>query len=717
MKRTSQIAAGVLALLLLLGAILGCGRGQRWNVLVVTLDTTRADYLGCYGRQSARTPHFDRLAAEGFLFEHAVSAAPITLPSHSTIFTGTYPPVHGVRDNGLFQLPGGVTTLAEILKGEGYATAAAVGSYPLSHEFGIAQGFDLYDDHITINAEDPAGHRKAAPKNLYFDERSAVQVNDAILPWLREHLDRPFFAWIHYWDAHHPHIPPEPYSQLYPQDLYQGEIAFVDNSFGTILRALDEGGALERTLIVIVGDHGEGRGEHFEDTHSMLAYDSTLHVPLILKVPGMAGGRRIGGRVGTVDILPTLLDLLGIGRRPEEIQGRSFLSQMRAPDSAATGREVHYAEALSPRLSYGWGELRALYRGNLKYIHGPRPELFDLEADPRELQNLAPGRPTEAAQLKQDLEVFLARQPKHQADDAVKAQDAEVRQRLAALGYISGGGDAPENIQEKLLDGGVPPQERIGDNSLASFAKQLLANGDFLRAKDSAEQLISRDPDNAFYRGILAQSWLGLGDAERAAAVLEQPSQGFAQNDATFVDVARELWSRDLRQRGRALIEGYLRNRPTADGLYVHAEMLGELGDLAGQESDLRQAIGLQPKHGSARLSLAILLAGTSRRAEGETLLAGLLADFPLNARYHFNYAVVLLEPAEPSRQELAIGHFERAIHLNPSYWKAYLQLLALRLERGESEQAGTLQRQLEARCTELEVIQQARNLIKRSAA
>ena len=717
MKRRKLFAAAGLALLALLGAILGCGRRQPYNVLVVTLDTTRADYLGCYGRQSARTPHFDRVAAEGFLFEHAVSSAPITLPSHSTIFTGTYPPVHGVRDNGLFQLPDGVTTLAEILKGEGYATAAAVGSYPLSSEFGIAQGFDLYDDHITINAEDSAGHRMVAPKNLYFDERSAVQVNDAILPWLREHLDQPFFAWIHYWDAHHPHIPPEPYNQLYVHDLYQGEIAFVDNTFGTILRTLEEGGVADRTLIVIVGDHGEGRGEHYEDTHSMLAYDSTLHVPLILKVPGMEGGKRIVRRVGTVDILPTLLDLLGVGKRPEEIQGRSLSAELRDPGAANSGREVHYAEALSPRLSYGWGELRALYRGNFKYIHGPRPELFDLDLDPRELRNLAPGRPEETARLKQDLEVFLARQPKRQADDAVKAQDAEVRQRLAALGYISGAGESPQNIQEKLIDGGLPPQDRIGDNSLASYAKQQLANGDYLRAKDSADQLIARDPENAFYRGILAQAWLGLGDPERAAAVLEQPSHGFAQNDATFIDVARELWSRDLRQRGLDLIEGYLRNTPSADGWYVHAEMLGEMGDQAGQESDLREAIELQPKHGSARLSLAILLAGTARRAEAEPLMTGLLADFPLNARYHFNYAVALLEPAEPARQELAIHHFERAIHLNPTYWRAYLQLLALRLERGETEQAGSLHRQLEARCTEVEVIQQARNLIKRSAS
>lgn len=716
MKLRRPIDFLLLSLVLLLGV--SCGRSQKWNVLVITLDTTRADYLGCYGRVSARTPNLDQLAAEGFLFRHAVSAAPITLPSHSTLFTGTYPTVHGVRDNGLFHLPEEATTLAEILAGRGWATAAAIGAYPLAHEFGIAQGFGFYDDHVTLSAEDFLGQRIEPRKNLFFDERSAVQVNDAILPWLREHQDRLFFAWIHYWDAHHPHIPPAPFDQLFQHDLYQGEIAFVDQSLGAVLRTLRESGAYDRTLIVVAGDHGEGRGEHYEDTHSQLAYDATLQVPLILRVPGMQGGHQIARRVGTVDVLPTLLDLLGIEERPEELQGRSLAGLLRNPAGGQepAGRGVHYAETLSPRLSHGWGELRAFYEDRYKYVHGPRPELFDLESDPHETRNLVNELPEQAAQLRQNLESFLARQPKSQAGSAIKKADIEVRERLAALGYLSASGDAPESIIEELRGDGVAPQDRVTDNNLSSFAKQQISSGEFLTAREAAQTLIERDPGNAFYRGLLAMSWLGLGQPERAADVIDDASSLVAQNDGIFLQVARELFSLGQRERALGIVERLLGEHDGAPGRYLLAEMRSELGEPDAYERELRAALALDPSHAPSRLSLAILLAQRGERAEAEALLAGLLRDHPLNSRYHFNYALVLLTPPDPARESEAIGHLERAIEINPNYWKAQLQLLAMRLARGERGEGEEIFRQLEGRCRDLEVLRQARALMAQTA-
>jgi len=695
----------------------GCRGPEKWNVLVVTLDTTRADFLGCYGRASASTPNLDRLAQEGYLFLRAISAAPITLPSHSTIFTGTYPPVHGVRDNGLFALSEESTTLAEILRQQGYATGAAVGSFPVTRQFGLAQGFDFYDDHITVNVEDPQGIRVKPQGNLFFDERSAVQVNDAILPWLRQHLDRPFFAWIHYWDAHHPHVPPPPFDQLFANELYDGEIAFVDRSFGAVLRALKAGGVADRTIIVVVGDHGEGRGEHHEDTHSLLAYDSTLHVPLILFVPGEAGGRQIRQRVGTVDIVPTILDLLHIDSRPKEIQGRSLVKLLGGDTEgdATSSRRVLYAETLSPRLAYGWGELRALSENGLKYIHGPRPELFDLEQDPGETRNLLDDRPAEAQRMRRDLEVFLSRQDSTLAKKAIKGENAEVRARLAALGYLSGAGDAPETVVEVLRSEGVPPQDRVEDNSLSSYAKQKLNSNEFLLAREAALGLVDRDPESAFYRSLLAMALLGLDQLDRAAEVLADDRALSPSNRRIYFETSRRLFSAGQRDRAMALLGRMLGREDSASGRYLLAEMRSELGDSPGYERELRAALDLDPAHAPTRLSLAILLAGKGEREAATELFTGLLRDFPLNARYHFNYAMHLLGPHDDAQPEEAIAHLERATELLPSYWRAELQLLRLRVARGETEAAEEGFQRLETRCRDAAVLGEARAIMARA--
>ncbi|MEO1369044.1 MAG: sulfatase, partial [Acidobacteriota bacterium] len=484
----------------------------------ITLDTTRADFLGCYGKESARTPNLDRVAEEGTLFLHALSSVPVTLPSHSTLFTGTYPLVHGVRDNGLFSLPSERQTLAEILKDQGYATGAAIGAFPLTREFGLDQGFDYYNDHISIAGEDYRGRKQEQKSGNFFEERPADRVNDAILPWLRENAERPFFAWIHYWDPHHPHIPPAPYDQLYSHDLYQGEIAFADQNLGVVLRELETQGIADRTLIVISGDHGEGRGEHNEDTHSLLSYDSTLRVPFLIKAPGFPAGVRISERVGTVDALPTILDLLGL-EAPDEVQGRSLVPQLRG-EAREGNRRAYYAETLSPRLSHGLGELRAFYKGSYKYIHGPRPELYDLGEDPDELRDLVALEPEIGSSLESDLAAFIAENAGSQSSDAVHEVDDETRQRLAALGYISSSGSSNVEVQEVLSREGTPPQDRVQDVNLLCCWRQFAGVGNFLEAKETALRLIARDPENPSHHGLLARSYYGLGQIDRAADVI-----------------------------------------------------------------------------------------------------------------------------------------------------------------------------------------------------
>ena len=306
------------------------------NVVLFTFDTTRADFLGCYGREDATTPNLDHLAASGYRFAHAISSNPVTQPAHATILTGLYPMVHGVRDNLLFRLPEERQTLAERLQQHGYRTGAAIGGFPLTREFGTSQGFDYYDDDLTARRRDYRGRPAPWKANTYYEERPASHVNDAILPFLREANQQPFFLWLHYWDPHEPHIAPPPYGQLYAHDPYQGEISYADDQLGRLLGELEALGVADRTLVLMTSDHGEGRGEHGEATHAFLAHDSTLHVPLILYVPGRPGGQVIDQTVGTVDIVPTVLDLLGMDI-PEELQGQSLVPLMDEDSDSAKG--------------------------------------------------------------------------------------------------------------------------------------------------------------------------------------------------------------------------------------------------------------------------------------------------------------------------------------------------------------------------------------------
>ncbi|MEM6795572.1 MAG: sulfatase, partial [Acidobacteriota bacterium] len=408
---------------LCLTPLAGCGAGAGgtaagdWNLLFVTFDTTRADALSCYGHEDAKTPTLDALAAEGFLFEQAFATVPITLPSHSSLFTGTYPMAHGVRENGSFRLAESRTTLAEVLGGAGFATGAAVGSFPLTRGFGIEQGFGFFDDNITAARRNIEGKVTSDIDSLYFDERPSQHVNDAILPFLEKQAGGRFFAWLHYWDPHQPLIPAPPFDQLFAHDLYQGEIAQADQSLGQILAELERLGVLEKTLIVMAGDHGEGHGEHGEDSHSLLAYNSTLHVPLIVKIPGREGGVRIADRVSTIDVMPTLLELLGL-EAPPTMQGESLLPLIESGRREGRERPI-YAETLSPRLSHGWGEQRAVFYGDQKYIHGPRSELYNLRLDPRELDDLAPQKPEDASEMKRLLEGLLKRYSVADAADSV----------------------------------------------------------------------------------------------------------------------------------------------------------------------------------------------------------------------------------------------------------------------------------------------------------
>lgn len=702
------LVAAALAVAALLSVATGCRARRPWNVLVVTLDTTRADHLGCYGKESARTPNLDRLAAEGTLFSNCVSAAPVTTPSHSTIFTGLYPPAHGVRDNGLFALPEGSGTLASRLRGAGWSTGAAVASFPLTRGFGLAQGFDFYDDHITVLAEGPSGERVKPFRGSYFDERPAARVNDAVLPWLRRQAREPFFAWVHYWDPHQPLVPPPPFNQLFAHDLYQGEIAYVDQCLGTLLAELRARGLGDRTLVVVVGDHGEGRGEHDELSHSMLAYDSTLHVPLLIRAPGAPAGRRVAQRVGTVDLLPTVLALLG-QPVPAGLDGRSLAPLVTGAEPESASRRLYYAETFSPRLSYGWGELRALYSGPTKLIHGPRTELFDLSSDPEEVESLAAARPGEVERMTEALSSFLRTHARPAAAGAVRPGDEETRRRLESLGYLTGAGAAPSSV-EALRTDGTAPQDRVGDVNLWSRVKAQLDEGSFLEARELALELVAREPANTHYRMLLLQAWAGIGRLDEAARVAEE-SASLSHSGNDVLRLAELLFASGERRRGLALAERAVAEKESAPGRFLLAEMRRALGEKERADEDLRATLRLEPRFDKARSALALALAesGTPEGvAEAEVEFRQLLRDRPLDVRAHFNYGLLLMKSG---RLEEGASSVRRAIELHPSYWEAHLALLAARVDQGLREEAAEILRRLEADCREPAILGMARKL------
>ena len=677
-----------------------CG-GRPPNVLLFTFDTTRADFLGCYGKDSARTPHLDRMAAQGFLFEHAYASNPVTQASHATILTGVYPMVHGVRDNTFFHLPDERQTLAELLKARGYATGAAVGGFPLTAEFGTAQGFDFYDDDLTASRLDFRGRPAQRRFATWYDERPAGHVNDAILPWLRERGGEPFFAWLHYWDPHEPHIAPAPYGQLFAHDPYQGEIAYADESLGAVLRELDELGELERTLIVMTSDHGEGRHQHREVTHAFLAYDTTIHVPLILQVPGRQGGRRIAERVGTVDIVPTVLDLVG-AEIPPEIQGRSLLPLMdgAAPTGAGRDRRPYYAESMSPRLSHDFGELRAFFLGPWKYIHGPRPELFHLGDDPRELTDLAAERAEERRRMEAALVEFLESHKSADAADAAYEASEETRRRLAALGYLSTG-EGPQTVTEELRSDGIAPQDRVGDINLQSRLRRELGGGRFGAAERTARRLLELAPQNPFYRSSLAAALVGQQRFDQAAQVVEATETVSSGNVEQFLRVARSLFDAGERQRGLELARRLAAAEETADSRAVLGVMLRDAGDAEAFEAAMERALELEAEHRDARLELARHRLAEDRLDSAEEQLRRLLAAFPADVEGHLAWGRLLRARGD---RGAALERVERTLRLAPGLCEAHVERVDLLAELARREDAADALERLRDRCRDEEI-------------
>lgn len=635
------------------------------NVLLITIDTLRADALGSYGNPRVATPFMDRLADGGVRFESAHAHNVVTLPSHANILSGRLPLDHGVRDNSGFRFPEGADTLATLLKNEGYATAAFVSAFPLESRFGLTRGFDVYDDRFGGSGESVAFH---------MEERRGAETVAAARRWLDANAGRRTFAWIHLYDPHAPYAPPEPFASRFAGEPYLGEVSATDAALAPVIEPLLAAGDRGRTLVVLTSDHGEALGEHKETTHGIFAYQGTLRVPLILFAPGRLPKRVVAEPAQHVDIAPTVLDLLG--RAAEgRFAGRSLLGAIAGGEAPA---RTTYFEALSASLNRGWAPLHGVIRGGYKYLELPLPELFDLRTDPKETRNLVARDPVRAGEMRS-----LLRQIR-EADRGIarRSEDADVREKLRGLGYISGEPSAVKTAHGEADD----PKNLIEFDNLINDVIARYSTGDLAGAMQVSEDLVRRKPDMGLARmhyGFLLRQSGNLG------AAIDQLRQALTLNPADTDVVA--LLGVYLNEAGRfkeaiAVLEAYA-GKPDADVEVLVAYGMNLAGAGRGPEAiaAFERVRALDPSNAMALVNIGTvhLMAGGADQAAAFFRQA--LAANPNLARAHNSLGVIA---AQAGRYDEAVAEWRRAVELEPAESQTLFNLGTLLVRMGRPAEA-----------------------------
>lgn len=466
---------------------------EELNIILFTIDTLRADHLECYGYDKVKSPQINRLAKEGILFEHNIAQTPLTLPSHSSILTGTYPLYHGIRDNGGFYLDESHHTLAESLKNKGYATGAFVAAFVLDSRWGLDQGFDTYYDNFDLT--------KYKTVSLDSVQRRGDEVMAEVYKWVENQSLQKFFAWIHLYDPHTPYDPPEPYKTEYKGShfgLYDGEIAYVDQLIGEFRDFMEKKNLFDKTLIIFTADHGESLGEHKESAHGFFIYDSDIRVPLIIRFPeGKFAGHVVSKQVKSIDIMPTVLHLLD-EEIPGSVQGESVLSLIFGNE--AQDERSAYSETYWPRYHYGWSELKSLHKGRFKFIDAPQPELYDIYKDPGEVNNLVNEKASLSHEMKKELLGLIEDYASEGIEDVGPRKiDNDSLEKLQALGYIGSFHTKAKEKEGKLAD----PKDKIGLYNEIKLAQFLSAEKKMDEAEIKIKDVLAKDPSVLEARYIL----------------------------------------------------------------------------------------------------------------------------------------------------------------------------------------------------------------------
>jgi arylsulfatase A-like enzyme/Tfp pilus assembly protein PilF len=591
------------------------------NLLLVTIDTLRPDRLGCYGYSKIETPNLDEFARRGALFENAITQTPLTAPSHASIFTSLYPTAHKVRDTGGFILHSPHQTLAEILQQQGRDTAAFVGSSVLKRQFGFNAGFAVYDDEMA--KPDP---RKMAGE---YAERRAGEVVDRAVSWLGSQSGKPFFLWVHVFDPHSPYDPPAPFREKYRGRLYDGEVAYTDQQLGRLFAAVAAKPPAGNTLVAVLSDHGESLAEHGEYTHGVFLYDSTLRIAFMLAGPGVPAGLRVQAQARTIDLLPTLLELMG-GKAPAGGQGTSLTSTFTGKPAASWS----YVETLYPKINLGWAELRGVRTNRWKYIQAPKPELYDLVKDPGETTNVIGDHPAEVRQMVQQMEANL--------ETAARAEkvrttlvDQHTMEQLKSLGYLGGS----SGREYTLTGNGIDPKDRLEVLKLLYRAVSPDAATPSSQRVPMLRRALADDPTNP-------SIYYHLGDEYRKAARRSE---------------AMKLYQEAIR---KGLQNAWLFSRLG----YLYLQQRNKDEAIASYE----RAAQMNPSDTESLNDLALVYLETGKIREAERVFKWSLSTDDKYALAYNGLGLVYIHKQDMGE---ARGYFERAVQLDPDLLEAQLNL------------------------------------------
>jgi arylsulfatase A-like enzyme/Tfp pilus assembly protein PilF len=636
------------------------------SVLLVSIDTLRADALGCYGRKGAETPWIDRLAREGVRFEAAHAHNVVTLPSHANLLSGRYPLVHGVRDNTGFRFPEGQATLATLLKAQGWRTGAFVSAFPLDSRFGLDRGFEVYDDRLGGTETTTA---------FLVPERNGTETVRAALRWLESVRGQRSFAFVHIYEPHFPYDPPAPFASRFGREPYHGEVAAADAALEPLMAPLFEAGSRARTLVVLTSDHGEGLGDHGEETHGIFAYEATLHVPLILYAPGLFSPKVVGTPVRHIDVLPTVLDALGLGI-PPDLLGRSLLPLIAGRRGAGADA---YFEALSSSLNRGWAPLRGAIRGEVKYIDLPLPELYDLQADPAEQRNLVASRPGDLEQMRG----LLARLRKDDVGTGARVQEEEeTLERLRALGYVAGGSAAPKERYTEEDD----PKRLIDMDAKTRDVVTLYRAGDIDGAIALCRENLRRRPD-------MSLTYLQLAYLERSRGRMDAAIQAAHRAvelrplDADSVS----LYGVYLTEAGRAreaaaFLEPYAKHaKPDLDVLTALGMAQARVGRRDEALRTFARAREMDPTNAMVLVNVGTVYLMAGDRVHARQAFEAALDIDDSVARAHNSLGVIA---AEEGHDEEAVARWKRAVGLDPKDYQTLFNLGTTLRKLGRSAEA-----------------------------
>lgn len=676
--------------------------GGKPNIVLISVDTLRADRLGCYGFRDVETPAIDALASRGLRFERCYSTTPLTLPAHTTMLTGTHPLFHGVRDNGGFLVPQELETLAEVLKAEGYETGAVVGAYVLDSKWGLNQGFDFYYDRFELDREEGF--------SMADVQRRGDEVVDQALSWVGNGRRKPFFLFVHLYDPHTPYAPPPPFNERYKHDLYTGEVAYTDAQVGRLLDALKGRGLLESTVVVFTADHGESLGEHGEATHGFFVYQAAIHVPLIFALPGeRPRAATLPDVVSLTDLMPTVLELVD-APVPAPVQGRSLAPLLAGAEKPGRDR-LALAETFYPRFHYGWNEILSIQDRRYKLILSPGEELFDLLSDPGETRDISKQDPDTARRLAKRLGEMTSEigRDRHQTD--YRKVDEATREKLASLGYIGTFVSSDKEGRKALPS----PRDKIDIFNRIQEAKELSLRGRVGEAEAVMIEVVRRDPevvDAYFVLGNIcfkqkrfrdAIGWLAealerkpdydfvvlnmaiayieLGEIEEAERTLADFVERFPADSILYITLGDINIKKEDYARAAAYFEECLRLNPTSGAAYNKLSRVRILQDRPEDAlAFARKARELNPGLKNLAYNFAQAYQMLDRSAEAEAEYLTELERHPANHNAAFNLSLLYRQKGDTrSMEKYLLWTRERA----PDFPLSYIFLAELYFQEG----------------------------------